>query len=313
MCALPQSHPLHAHVRRATHYIKRHRSPLHEIIAAYNLQPDDVETIEAVRLPPGWRPPFPISIATSKDEAAAAEAHWAAKPGYRLYTDGSDCDGGVGAAAVLYRPGILEPTVLRFHLGSSTRHSVYEAEIVGLILAAHLLFSLLSYHLASCAADNTACLLAIRNRRPHPAHYLVDELLRNLDAVKRRHPGAKLTLRWIPGHRDLEGNERADQEAKRAARAESSPPDSLPRYLTRCPLPASLSKVRQALAASFQTAARAECLRPRPWHQANAPAVRADEARKNQQVCILASIVTPVFTRRKRTQPFRELPRTPDI
>ena len=269
LCSLPTTHPLHLHVRRATTFVKRHRSPLHEILEAYHLRPDDVETIEAVRLPPGWRPPFPISIAPSKDDAAAAEAGWVAKPGYRVYTDGSDCDGGVGASAVLYRPGIAEPTVLRYRLGDSTRHSVYEAEIVGLLLAAHLLLALLSFHLASCAADNKACLLAVCNRKPHPAHYLIDDLLLSLESVKRRHPGAKLTLRWIPGHRDLEGNERADLEAKRAARGEASPPDSLPHRLATAPLPASLSKVRQTLRASFQATARTEwALSPRAVHLA---------------------------------------------
>ena len=98
----------------------------------------------------------------------------------------------------------------------------------------------------------------MRNCRPHPAHYLVDKLLHGLDALTKRHPGAKLTLRWVPGHRNLDGNERADAEAKRAARGDNSPHDSLPRWLTRNHLPASLSKVRQALRASFQTAAKAE-------------------------------------------------------
>ena len=184
MCSLPTSHPLHPHVRRATIPVKRHRSPLHEILAAYNLRPDDIETIEAVRLPPGWRPPYPVSIASSKEAATTAEANWVAKPGYRLYSDGSDCDDGVGASAVLYRPGSVEPTVLRFHLGASDRHSVYEGELVGLLLAVHLLLALLSFHNASCAADNTACLLAIRNRRPHPAHYLVDKLLADLSTLE---------------------------------------------------------------------------------------------------------------------------------
>ena len=172
LCSLPSSHPLHPHVRKATRFVKHHRSPLHEVLAAYSLRPDDMETIEAIRLPPGWRPPFPISIAPSKDEAAAAEALWAAKTGYRIYSDGSDCNGGVGASAVLYRPGHAEPTVLRHHLGASTRHSVYEAELVGLLLATHLLLRLLSFHLASCAADNTASLLAVRNRKPPPSPLL---------------------------------------------------------------------------------------------------------------------------------------------
>ena len=143
-----------------------------------------------------------------------------AKPGYRLYTDGSDCDDGVGASAILYCPGIPEPTVLCYHLGASTRHSVYEAELVGLLLTSHLL-TLVSFQQASCAADNQACLPTVRNRKPHPAHYLMDRLLRSLDALTKQHPGAKLTLRWIPGHCDLDGNERADAEG-RALHAETA-------------------------------------------------------------------------------------------
>lgn len=197
LCSLPQSHPLYVHVRRATTYVKRRRSPMHEILAAYNLKPDNIETIEAIRLPPGWRTPFPVSIAPNKEAAASSELTWAAKPGYRIYSDGSDCDRGVGASAVLYSPGVLEPVVLQYHLGPSERHSVYKAEIVGLILGIHLLIHLLSISMSSAAADNTACLLAIQNRRPHPAHYLIDRLLGSLDSLQCRHPGARLTFRWV--------------------------------------------------------------------------------------------------------------------
>ena len=120
MCSLPGSHPLHPHVRKAMRFVKHHRSPLHKVLAAYNLHPDDMETIEAVRFPLGWRPPFPISIAPNKEAAAKVEARCAAQPGYRIYSDGSDCDNGVSASAVLYRPGVEEPTVLHYHLGTST-------------------------------------------------------------------------------------------------------------------------------------------------------------------------------------------------
>ena len=58
---------------------------MHEVLAAYNLKPDDIETIEAVRLPPGWRTPFPVSIAPNKEAAASNELTWAAKGRYRIY------------------------------------------------------------------------------------------------------------------------------------------------------------------------------------------------------------------------------------
>ena len=258
LCSLPSTHPLHPHVRRAARFVKRYRSPMHEVLAAYDLHPGDIETIDAVRLPPGWRPPFPVEIAPDKESAATREAVWLTRPGPRIYTDGSDFQGGVGASAVLYKPGVAEPTVLRYHLGAATRHTVYEAEIVGLILGVHLLLRLLSVSTASCAADNTPCLLAYQNRRPHPAHYLIDQLLHSLDNLQERHPGARYTLRWVPGHRNLTGNERADAEAKLAAQGNSSLDELLPRWLTQAPLPASLSKVRQTLNETFKRAATAE-------------------------------------------------------
>ena len=64
------------------------------------------------------------------------------REGLRVYSDGSDFQGGVGAAAVLYAPGRRRPRVLHYHLGPSTDHTVYEAEVVGTLLALELTLSL---------------------------------------------------------------------------------------------------------------------------------------------------------------------------
>ena len=123
LCTLPPSHPLHPHVKRAARWVKRHRSPLHEILAAYSLQPTEIETIAATRHPPGWRAPCTVSISATKDDAANDKQRWKEKDGWRVYSDGSDIDRGVGAAAVLYAPG-QAPKVLRYHIGASTDHSI---------------------------------------------------------------------------------------------------------------------------------------------------------------------------------------------
>lgn len=138
LCTLPSTHPLYCHVQKATRWVKRHQSPLHEILATYKLNPMEVETIEAIQHPPGWRPPCKISITCTKDEATEEEKEWERKGDWRVYTDSSDIDGEVGAAAVLFPPH-GEPKTLQYYLGPSTHHSVYEAEVIGLALGIELL------------------------------------------------------------------------------------------------------------------------------------------------------------------------------
>jgi hypothetical protein len=54
-----------------------------------------------------------------------------------LYTDGLADERKVGASAVMYKQGALIK-LLRYHLGSVSHHTVFEAEAVGVQLRLHL-------------------------------------------------------------------------------------------------------------------------------------------------------------------------------
>ena len=57
---------------------------------------------------------------------------------FKVYSDGSCVEGGIGVVAVLYRNG-EEKEVVRAYLGTEDEHTVFEAELVGAIMAEKLL------------------------------------------------------------------------------------------------------------------------------------------------------------------------------
>ena len=132
LCALPPSHPLHTHVKDASTPIASHKSQMHALLHTYapHVSQDTMEKIEVARHPPHWEPAHQVDIANSKDDAAASEERWAQREGLRVYSNGSELEGGVGAAAVLFNERSRERTSLRLFLGPSEQHTVYEAETV---------------------------------------------------------------------------------------------------------------------------------------------------------------------------------------
>jgi len=53
--------------------------------------------------------------------------------------------------------------------------------------------------------------------------HLVDRFHKQVEVAKLWHMGMEVTLRWTLGHVGIAENEWADEEAKRAARGDSSP------------------------------------------------------------------------------------------
>ena len=276
ICSLPPAHPLHNAIRRAARRsIKRHRSPLHNLLHLSKLSPNAVETISTVRRSPGYVEAFDSFICDSKDQALevarALERHYPVQ----VFCDGSGFEGGVGASAVLYENNRITKT-LHYHLGSELEHTVYEAEGIGIVMALHLLKTRNKRIVKplSISSDSQALIKALGNQRPHAGHYILDKVhdlaedlhakqdgllnrVERLEALaegyswKGRTKGViDLHIHWVPGHCDYDRNEKADEEAKKAAQGLSSDAKSLPPFLRKS-LPASVSALQQNFRSSL--------------------------------------------------------------
>jgi len=85
-------------------------------------------------------------------------------------------DGGIGATAVMYRPG-QGPKTLRFNLGTPVEHMVFEAEAVGVVLALHMLRYERHAKRAVIQLDNQAVLGALSSHKPKPSQAIIDEII----------------------------------------------------------------------------------------------------------------------------------------
>ena len=270
LCSLPKSHPLHEAIQKAARRkVKRHRSPIHNLLSLCKTTPEKVETVSAVRRSPGYKVAFTTHICSSKDQALEIAEDIERKHPIQVFCDGSGYEGGIGASAVLYENNRVAKT-LHYFLGSEREHTVYEAEGIGIVMALHLLKNRnrqITRPLSICS-DSQALLKALDNQHPHPGHYILDKihdlaedlhgkqdgLLNRADrrvAIEAGLPWKgrtkdviDLQLHWVPGHCDFARNERADVEAKKAAQGLSSDVKLLPTFM-RKNLPASISALRQ--------------------------------------------------------------------
>lgn len=133
----PTSHLIANALRRTAKFqVKMHRTALHHMAKISRTNPAEVEKINPTRLRPGEYPDFTSSIAESK-EAAITVNNTEFGNGKMIYTDGSGYKEQVGASAVLFNSG-RRIAGLRYRLGPLTEHTVFEGELVGIILGFHL-------------------------------------------------------------------------------------------------------------------------------------------------------------------------------
>jgi len=141
----------------------------------------------------------------------------------KVFSDGSCIKGKVGAAAVLFRDS-QEKRVARKHLGPDCEHTVFEAEVVGLTLAAELICAKWNIESVMLGEDSQAAIRAMRGAMGASGRHLVDRFHKQVEVAKLWHMGMEVKLRWTLGHVGIAENEWVDEEAKRAARGNFKKP-----------------------------------------------------------------------------------------
>src|ERR1700678_68322 len=247
IATLPVHHPLFKTANKAAKKVpKKHPSPLHIILRLLPSYPSNMETIDTLRKPPGWRQPLKTIIPDSEEEALALNND--NTDDVKLYTDGSGLNGHIGAAAVLTRgfhPFIIE----RHYLGPETEHTVYEGECVGQLLGLPLLSRLpatLGIKTVTLAVDNQASISAHASTKPGPGSYLISQIHEALKSIKQSHGPVRIKIQWIPSHKGIPGSERADKEAKKAAEGAHRNLNDNAKILRR-KLPSSKSAAKQLM------------------------------------------------------------------
>ena len=210
---LPKEHPLHGIVQhKVSGKIKKHKSPLNSLLAAYRHDPKRIEKTPTTARNPvlQGKLPFVICIAENREESIRETEN--AREAIQVFTDGSAIDGKVGAAAVLTRAG-NPPCALHLHMGPESEHTVHKVELAGILLGLQLIstekHSSTSFVLG---VDNQVAIKSFQSAMRNPRHHLAREALWIANQIeKRRWKGNyKLTIQWTARHKGIEGNEKVD-------------------------------------------------------------------------------------------------------
>jgi ribonuclease HI len=231
LASLPDKHPLKKPVRlSARGVVKRHRSPLHNLLSMidtniHNIAAKPIEIHNPARPP---NPLFRVSIPPDK-ESSKKEVQENTDT-IQVFTDGSIINNKVGAAAILTRPG-KEHRTLHYHLSKATEYTIFDVELAGLSMGMHLINTeKAARHSTTLGVDNQAAINAIQNELSTTKHYVMKDILQTSLQIKKTRGSRNyvLTLRWMAGHTGINGNELVDEEAKKAAKGQSSNPKLLP-------------------------------------------------------------------------------------
>ena len=238
---LPSTNPIHQVIRAAQRrQPSRFPGPMDNLLKLFELKNAKLETIYPAvtlkRLGSQW------ATQTDKSREDSILSERADDADYKLFTDGSGQDDGVGASAVLYQKRRARPVAtLQVFMGTSEQHNTFEAEVMGAILALWILGNTPATigKVVSLYTDNQSLVSTLPHPKASSGQYLLSYLRTAIEGNGRR-----LTVKWISGHSKVKGNEKADELAKDASAGHSNARVDLP-HILRSPLPMSASALKQ--------------------------------------------------------------------
>jgi len=63
-------------------------------------------------------------------------------------------------------------------------------------------------------SDSQAAIQAIESPRRQSGQYIIKDILDKIDGIHEIKPSGNIYIEWVPDHKDVQGNELADQAAK---------------------------------------------------------------------------------------------------
>ena len=241
LLTIPSTHPLYKIVKETRRRPPtKHLSPIASLLKTFGTQNEKFEIILPLAKY-SLRPlDFTTTIAKSRKDSIKQEKEDTAD--FKIFSDGSGVNGGIGTAAILYKKGRLTPIdKLKAFIGPATKYNTYEAEIIGALLATKVLENHQETigKRVSLFIDNQAVIMALSNPKATSGQYLARKLNHATNELN-----CYLKVKWISSHSKVWGNEKVDELAKNAAEGRSDRRNRLPQLL-REDLPISASATKQ--------------------------------------------------------------------
>ncbi|KEP44880.1 putative reverse transcriptase from transposon X-element protein, partial [Rhizoctonia solani 123E] len=228
LAATPTDHPLRKAVIKCATGRKRHQPPLQRILHFAGVNPSDFEQWPSYRKPLPSAPPERF-----QDRHGAAATAWADKAHLLVFSDAAVSRAGIAAAAILWGDGDRElRTGVR--LGEPGSFSSLDAEVAGILLAAHLVTTIQQDTIVddvTIYSDSQAAISCVNHHATGASHNLLRETRKAIRTARKGSGGTLVNLVWSPGHMGIPGNEAADAEASRVASGHSHPPHLIPQFL----------------------------------------------------------------------------------
>ena len=132
---LPDSHPLHHIIHHARRNLpNKHLSPINLLLKQFNISNATFKTIHPVIYIERPTNKYTMTIDKSRKDSIKSEANDNAN--FKICSDGSGQDNGIGSAAILYRTGSSsQAKLLKAYIGDAGDHNTFKAKIVGAIIA----------------------------------------------------------------------------------------------------------------------------------------------------------------------------------